>query len=255
MIGALCLATDLGMGFPFEHGLHTTLIATRLAHRLGVDPATASQTYHACLLSHSGCTTDAHVTAEVFGSPLTTHLNPVMYGSGREVFTGLLHALPDPESPAPVRALQTARRLPRMARVQGPHLAAMCEVARMLADRVGLPPSVHGLLAHLTARWDGKGPLGGAKGEAIPVPMRIVHVAVDAAFQRLLGGEEHAARVVGEHAGRGLDPRMATCLADDAAEILALDTEVSAWEETLACEPRPQLILEGEAIDRAGGDG
>jgi hypothetical protein len=27
VIGALCLATDLGMGFPFEHGLHTTLIA------------------------------------------------------------------------------------------------------------------------------------------------------------------------------------------------------------------------------------
>lgn len=251
VIGALCLATDLGMGFPFEHGLHTTLIATRLADRLGVDPATASQTYHACLLSHSGCTTDAHVTAEVFGSPLTTHLNPVMYGSAREVFTGLLHALPNPESPAPVRALQTARRLPRMARVQGPHLAAMCEVARMLADRVGLPPSVQGLLAHLTARWDGKGPLGGAKGEAIPLPMRIVHVAVDAAFQRLLGGEEHAARVVGEHAGRELDPRVATCLAEDAAEILALDTEASAWEETLACEPRPHLILEGEAIDRA----
>ena len=30
MIGALCLATDLGMGFPFEHGLHTTLVASRL---------------------------------------------------------------------------------------------------------------------------------------------------------------------------------------------------------------------------------
>ena len=31
LVAALCLATDLGMGFPFEHGLHTTLIATRLA--------------------------------------------------------------------------------------------------------------------------------------------------------------------------------------------------------------------------------
>ena len=31
LIAALCLATDLGMGFPFEHGLHTTLIAMRLA--------------------------------------------------------------------------------------------------------------------------------------------------------------------------------------------------------------------------------
>ena len=31
IIGTLCLATDLGMGFPFEHGLQTTLIAMRLA--------------------------------------------------------------------------------------------------------------------------------------------------------------------------------------------------------------------------------
>jgi hypothetical protein len=67
VIGALCLATDLGMGFPFEHGLRTTLSASRLADRLGVDPETASQAYYACLLSHAGCTTDAHVTADSSG--------------------------------------------------------------------------------------------------------------------------------------------------------------------------------------------
>jgi HD-GYP domain-containing protein (c-di-GMP phosphodiesterase class II) len=250
VIGALCLATDLGMGFPFEHGLHTTLIAMRLADRLEAEPATASETYYACLLSHSGCTTDAHVTAEIFRGPLTTHFNPVMYGSGREVFTGLLRALSDPEGPAPVRALQAARRLPRLAREKRPHFTAMCEVARMLADGVGLPPSVQDLLAHLTGRWDGKGPLGGAKGDEIPLPMRIVHVAVDAAFQRLLGNQEHVVRVVRQHAGHGLDPRVTSCLIDNAAEILAFG-EASAWDETLACEPAPQLILEGEAIDRA----
>jgi HD-GYP domain-containing protein (c-di-GMP phosphodiesterase class II) len=251
VIGALCLATDLGMGFPFEHGLQSTLAATRLADRLGVDPATASQVYYACLLSHAGCTTDAHVTAEVFGDSLTTHLNPVLYGSQREVVTGLIRALPEPESPAPVRALQVARGLPRIARVQRPHFTAMCEVAQMLADGVGLPSSIAGLLAHLTERWDGKGPLRRAKGEEIPLPMRIVHVAVDATFQRWLGGVERAARLASERAGGGLDPEVAACLADDAEEILALDPEASAWDEVLACEPEPRLTLEGEAIDRA----
>jgi HD-GYP domain-containing protein (c-di-GMP phosphodiesterase class II) len=251
VIAALCLATDLGMGFPFEHGLHSTLVATRLADRLEVDPATASQTYYACLLSHAGCTTDAHVTAELFGDSLTTHLNPVLYGSGREVFAGLLHALPEPDRAGPVRALQVARRLPRLARLQRPHFTAMCEVAQMLAEGVGLPPAVQGLLAHLTERWDGKGPLRRAKGEEIPLPMRIVHVAVDATFQRLLGGEEHARRLVRERAGGGLDPEVAACLADDAGEILALDPEASAWDELLSCEPQPRLTLEGEAIDRA----
>jgi hypothetical protein len=67
VIAALCLATDLGMAFPFEHGLHRTLIAMRLADRLGVDRRTASETYYASLLSHAGCTTEAHIAAEVFG--------------------------------------------------------------------------------------------------------------------------------------------------------------------------------------------
>jgi hypothetical protein len=73
----------------------------RLADRLGIDRRSASETYYACLLSHAGCTTDAHVAAEVFGGSLTNSFNPVMYGSRREVFKGLLRALPDPASPAP----------------------------------------------------------------------------------------------------------------------------------------------------------
>jgi hypothetical protein len=113
LIAALCLATDLGMAFPFEHGLHTTLIAMRLADRLGIDRQAASQTYYACLLSHASCTTEAHVAAEVFGGSLTTNFHPLMYGSGRQGLTGMLRALPDPGSPAPLRAVQTARRLPR----------------------------------------------------------------------------------------------------------------------------------------------
>jgi HD-GYP domain-containing protein (c-di-GMP phosphodiesterase class II) len=251
MIAALCLATDLGMGFPFEHGLHSTLIATRLADRLGLDRVTVSQTYYACLLSHSGCTTDAHVGAEVFGGSLMTHLNPVMYGSTRETLGGLLRALPDPDGPVVLRAAQVARRLPRMAREQRPALTATCEVAQMLGSGVGLPPAVQGLLAHLFERWDGKGPLGRASGDEIPLAMRIVHVAVDAAFQRLLGGVERAARLVRERAGHAFDPEVAACLSGNAEEILALDERASAWNETLACEPRPHAALEGEAIDRA----
>src|SRR4029450_9536374 len=95
LIGALCLATDLGMGFPFEHGLHETLIAMRLADRLQVDRDTASATYYSSLLSHAGCTAEAHVAAEVFGGSMTEHFNPLMYGSVRQVFIGLLRSLPD----------------------------------------------------------------------------------------------------------------------------------------------------------------
>jgi HD-GYP domain-containing protein (c-di-GMP phosphodiesterase class II) len=76
-------------------------------------------------------------------------------------------------------------------------------------------------------------------------------VARDAAFQRLLGGVELAARVVRERAGGAFDPAIAAVLADQAAEILALDDERSAWKETLASEPSPESILEDQAIDEA----
>lgn len=78
-------------------------------------------------------------------------------------------------------------------------------------------------------------------------------MARDAAFQRMLHGPQFAARVVRERAGGAFDPAIAERLADEAADILALDAEGSAWDETLASEPTPRLTLHGAAIDRALG--
>jgi HD-GYP domain-containing protein (c-di-GMP phosphodiesterase class II) len=127
----------------------------------------------------------------------------------------------------------------------------MCEVAQMLAKGVGVPHSVQTLLGYVTDRWDGRGPLRRAVGDALPLPMRIVHVALDANLQRSLEGQEYAVRLIRERSGRALDPSVATRLVEDAEEILATDHRESAWDETLACEPHPHLILEGDAIDRA----
>ena len=167
-----------------------------------MDRRTAVETYYGSLLSHAGCTADAHLAAGVFGGSLTEHFNPVMYGPGRAVMAGLIRALPGPGAPGPARAVQIGRRLPRMVRLSRPAIAASCEVAGMLARQTGAPACVAASLAYLTDRWDGKGPLRRAAGEAIPLSMRIVHVAIDAALQRHLAGEEVAARLIGEHAGR-----------------------------------------------------
>ena len=251
IIGTLCLATDLGMGFPFEHGLQTTVIAMRLADTLGIDRETAVQTYYASLLAHAGCTTDVHVHAQVFGSSMTENFNPLMYGSSREVITGLIRSLPDPGASGPTRAAQVARRLPRMIRGSRPALAANCEVAGMLADQTGAPGSVSAMLDYLLERWDGRGPLHRARGEGIPLPMRIVHVAIDAAFQRHLGGAAFAAALVGERSGHAFDPDVGGCLTQQSGEILAFDDATSAWDEVLAGEPGPPLMLNGGEVDRA----
>lgn len=252
VIAALCLATDLGTGLPFEHGLQSTLIAMRLADRLGVDAETASHTYYACLLFYAGCTADAEIAGELFAdSALATHFNPVMFGSRSEVMLGIVRALAPPAAAKPVQAVHVAGKLPRAVRGYQRHLAALCEVAQMLTDRLGLPVAVRGLFGHLTERWDGAGDPGRVKGAEIPLPLRIIHVARDAALQLALGGEERAVRVVRERAGHAFDPEVATTLVDGAPEILALEREGSVWDEVLAGEPVPWRAHENEAIDRA----
>jgi DNA-binding CsgD family transcriptional regulator len=68
-----------------------------------------------------------------------------------------------------------------------------------------------------------------------------------------LGGDEFAAQVVRSRAGGAFDPDIAVRFADRAAGMMAIDSHASLWAETLACEPRPNLMLEGEAVDRALG--
>ena len=141
LIAALSLATDLGIGVPLEHGLHSTLFAMRLADRLGVDSETASQTYYACLLFYVGCTANADVAAEIFGADdsLTRYAAPARFGSRAEMVAGFLRAIAPPGNTPLVRARQLAHGLPRVAMVFNEHLAAFCEVAHMLTHRLGLP--------------------------------------------------------------------------------------------------------------------
>lgn len=252
VIAALSLATDLGMGLPFEYRLQSTLVALRLAERLDLDAETASSTYYGCLLFYIGCTADAEITAELFKEgALPAHFAPAMFGTPLQTVVGIMRALADPDSSPPRNALRIAGRLPRAVRGHQRHLTALCEVALMLTDRLGLPAAVRDLFPPLTERWDGKGEPAGLKGDEIPLPVRIMHVARDAVLQRLLGGEEHAARIVRERAGHAFDPSVAAVLADDASAILAVDDETSAWAEVISAEPGGRPTLEGPAIDTA----
>ena len=95
IVAVLCRASDLAMGLPLEHGLQSTLIAMRLGQRLGIDAQTASDTYYACLVFHAGCTADAEVASELFGTDnaLLTEFVPVMFGTRRDTMAGVMRAL------------------------------------------------------------------------------------------------------------------------------------------------------------------
>ncbi|MGB8382616.1 MAG: HD domain-containing phosphohydrolase, partial [Dermatophilaceae bacterium] len=105
--------------------------------------------------------------------------------------------------------------------------------------------TVSGLFRLLTERWDGGGPLHRASGADLPFAIRIVHVARDATFQRLLHGSARAVEVVRERAGGAFDPAVV-----DALTGVMLD-ESSDWDAAIAAEPTPHMKLEGAQIDDA----
>ncbi len=252
VIGTLCLATDLAIGLPLEHGLQSTIVAMRLCDRLQVEDDVATQTYFGCLLFWAGCTTDAEISSALFADgALLEHFNPVIFGSPGETVRGIMRALADPGSPAVVRALQGAVRLPGAGRGHKEHIVAMCEVGEMLSDGLGMPAQVRRLVPGLTARWDGKG-TPGWRGDELPVALRIVHVARDALFQHLLGGNDRMVGVLARRSGAAFDPAVVDVLLDDPATAVDFG-QGSVWEDVLALEPDPWLVLRGGEIDRALG--
>lgn len=249
---SLCLATDLGMGFPLEHGLHATLMAVRLAELLGLDAETTNQIYYAAMLMYTGCTVDAVENAQVFAGSRTEHLTPTNFGSMRERLSGIVRAMPPPRVGSISRTIEIARRIPRAMANATEHFTAMCEVAEMLCRRLGLPSEVYGLFPFLTERWDGSSVLRRAKEDDVPLPLRVVHVAHDAAYQRYVYGRQHARETVAARAGAAFDPGVASRFVDEADEVsAATDAGDSAWSDVLAAEPHPELVLTDEEIDRA----
>src|SRR4051795_10609016 len=70
LLATRSLGTDLGMGQPMEHVLRQSLIALRLAERLGLDEETRGGVYYVSLLSWVGCHVDAYEQAKWFGDDL-----------------------------------------------------------------------------------------------------------------------------------------------------------------------------------------
>src|SRR3954454_6720998 len=70
MVAMISLGTDLGMGQPMEHVMRQSLIALRLAERLGLDESTRVVVYYVGLISWVGCHVDAYEQAKWFGDDM-----------------------------------------------------------------------------------------------------------------------------------------------------------------------------------------
>jgi len=128
--------------------------------------------------------------------------------------------------------------------------ATMCEVAQRFAGWLDLGSNIQEALEYVFARWDGRG-FPDARGDAIPLPMRLLHVARDVSLFLSAAGPDEARAVVERRTGAAYDPRLAGIALRNLDDLLAELDETRMWEQAVEVEPFPQIRIAGERVDAA----
>jgi HD-GYP domain-containing protein (c-di-GMP phosphodiesterase class II) len=253
LVGALSLATDLGTGQPLEHALRTAVLAVRLGELAGATPAELSDAYYVALLHASGCTSNSHEAAQLFGDDIAHRAAFFLIDpADPSQVLGFYREHVGAGRPAEVRESMLEAVLANPSRA-AESFAAMCEVAQRFAAWLGLAPGVEASLEFVFARWDGKGLPREVGGEALPLQARLLHVARDISLFLSAGGPDETRAVIERRAGEAYDPRLVElALPDLVTAVDELDDE-RLWEIALECEPFPQVTLTGDRIDAGFG--
>ncbi len=240
------------MGQPMEHALRTCTLAIRLGEAAGLDRPALRTTYYLALLRYVGCTSDAHEAADFFGNEIAARATFALVdaGSPREL-AGWLRRHAGAGAPPPKRALMLAASLVAVRRAMREAYRAHCEVAQLLAARLGLGDDVQAALGEAFERWDGRGFPRGLEGEAVCLPARVVVLARDAEVFARAGGPEAALAVVRERAGGAYDPALAAAFARCGREAIGELQDGDAWDRALLAEPGPPRVVAEPAMDGA----
>jgi HD-GYP domain-containing protein (c-di-GMP phosphodiesterase class II) len=251
LVGVLSIATDLGTGQPLEHALRSAMLSVRLGELAGASAEELADTYYVALLHASGCTSNGHEATQLFGDDIahraafflidTTNPAEVLAFYNAHVGAG---------RPPEVRAAMIEDAIANAGPRARDGFATMCEVAQRFAGWLDLGTSIQAALEYVFARWDGKG-FPDARGDAIPLPMRLLHVGRDISLFLSAAGPDEARAVLERRAGAAYEPRLAELAIRNFDDLLADVDEARMWEQALEAEPFPQVWIAGARVDAA----
>ncbi len=251
LVALLSLGTDLGLGQPMEHMIRASLIALRLAERIGVPESERAVIYYSGLLAWVGCHTDAYEQAKWFGDDMALKSDAhYAYDLGRV-------------GPATALVLKhvggAGRPVSQRARVGAAFIGegrrAMLSLAENhyratdeLAVRLGLGEPVRESLRQSYERWDGKGAFG-LKREEILVASRLINLGDVVEVFRRTGGVEAAVAVARERSGTQFDPDLVDIFCAHAPALLADLDAAPAWDTVIAAERSLAGVVTTERFD------
>jgi HD-GYP domain-containing protein (c-di-GMP phosphodiesterase class II) len=249
VLAALSVAIDLGLGQPAEHMLRSALIATRLADRLGLPRAQRDCVYYSTLIMWIGCHADSHEYARWFGDDIAVRRGSYFVDlSGMPYQRFLLTNIGRGESL--LQRLKTISAL--YANARG-HISALihshCMSAALLAERIGLDTDVQTALRYSFERFDGGGLPTGARGNAIPIEMRVAQLAdMVEVHQREYGIDGAVAMARGRRGGQ-FDPAVVDAFVTDPEAVLTVPATGDVWATALQHAPDRHTTLDAPALD------
>jgi HD-GYP domain-containing protein (c-di-GMP phosphodiesterase class II)/DNA-binding CsgD family transcriptional regulator len=258
LLATVSLGTDLGMGQPMEHVLRQSLIALRLAEKLGLDEQQRGVVFYVGLLAWVGCHVDAYEQAKWFGDDTAFKGDAEHVDKGRPLAVTTFVA----------RHLGSGRRLHERARLGVAFLGDgrravedMLEnhwlATNELASQLGLGSDVRASLYQTFERWDGKGVPAEAERDEIEVTARLVNLADVVEIYHRAGGVEAAVAVARERSGTQFDPALVELFCAEAPVLFAELDSVTSWEAVISAEPALTVQLSdaelGAALEAIAG--
>jgi HD-GYP domain-containing protein (c-di-GMP phosphodiesterase class II) len=253
LMAALSLATDFGTGQPLNHALRTCVLATHFGAELGLDEAELRTVYDVALLRGAGCVADSAAVAARFGDEIAANaaISQIDPADMRAAL-GLIFRQAGAGKPFLQRAGMIGAALAAGPGERNTILTAHCEVAEMVAARLGCGADVTRALGQVFERWDGKGSPSQLQGEAIKRSARIVTLVRDAElFYSSLGGLDATIVIIRERAGAMYDPALCERFIGCAAKLFTLVDASAPWEAALACEPGTHEVVTSDGFDEA----
>ena len=251
LIAMISLGTDLGTGQPMEHAMRQSLIALRLAERLGLDETTRGVVYYVGLIAWVGCHVDAYEQARWFGDDVALKADARrvdMAGVPARAFV-MSHV-------GAGRGLMGRARLGAGfvgdgRRAVSEMMENHCLASNELAARLGLGEKVRESLSQTFERWDGRGVPAKAKGEEILMPARLVNLADVVEVYHRAGGVEAAVAVARERSGSQFDPALVDVFCVDAPLLFSEIDSLTAWPAVIDAEPALEIPLSADELDSA----
>jgi HD-GYP domain-containing protein (c-di-GMP phosphodiesterase class II) len=249
VLAPLTLATDLAMGAPDDEAMHACLVATALARRMGLDEPAVADVYYTTLLQHLGCTATSHEEAgHLAGDEIAAR--PYLFRTDFEDMREMLSLLASVgEGKGMFNRLRVVAGAVSGMR-WGPGVeAAICEVAALMAERLGMSEAVQRSIGSLFERWDGKGGPAHLAGDAIPLPARIATVATRTLSYHHAGGAAAATERARASSGGWFDPAVAEAFARHAPDLLAQVGTGDTLQAVLDAEPQPHRRIPGGRVE------